>query len=43
MNLDIEEQKDAYSDITNNLDTDEELCAYFTGWQKAFDSLNGQD
>ena len=35
ISFDLEEQKEAESDITRILDIDEELCVYFIDWQKA--------
>ena len=35
ISLDLEEQKEAESDITRIWDTDEEFCVCFIDWQKA--------
>ena len=35
ISLDLEEQKQADSDITGILDIDEEFCVCFVDWQKA--------
>ena len=43
MSLDIEEKRMLIVISQRILGTDEELCACFIDWQKAFDSLNGPD
>jgi len=35
ISFDLEEQKEAESDITGILDIDEEFCVCFIDWQKA--------
>ena len=35
ISLNLEEQKEAESDITRILDIDEEFCVCFIDWQKA--------
>ena len=35
ISLDLEEQKETESDITEILDIDEEFCVCFIDWQKA--------
>ena len=35
ISFDLEEQREAESDITRILDTDEESCVCFIDWQKA--------